>query len=180
MTTTTLKKSVLDKYPNQIFVETGTLWGDAIQLALDCGFQTVYSIELDPRLVKSARARFAEQIDRGQAGILEGDSFDIFPQLVQLLEEPATFWLDAHWDGGTLGKYKCPLPMELEALLAHHIKTHTLLVDDRRIFGQPNSNWGQNINESEIIATIKQINPNYKISFEDGWVPNDIIAAVIQ
>lgn len=180
MTTTTLKHSVLEKYPNKIFIETGTLWGDAVQVALDCGFQTVYTIELNPELAENARRRFSKEIEQGRVGVLEGDSFEIFPKLVAEIPDTATFWLDAHWDGGPVGRYKCPLPMELDALLAHPIKTHTLLIDDRRILGKVNSNWGAGVEESEILATIKKINPNYLVSYEDGWVPDDIIAAVVR
>ncbi len=38
---------------------------------------------------------------------------------------------------------------ELEALLEHPIKTHTLLVDDRRIFGLSGSNWGEDLDEEQ-------------------------------
>ncbi len=180
MTTTTLKHSVLEKYHNKIFVETGTLWGDAVQVALDCGFETVYTIELNPELAENARRRFEQEIKQGRVGVLEGDSFEIFPKLVSELSDPVTFWLDAHWDGGPVGRYKCPLPMELDALLVHPIKTHSLLIDDRRILGQANSNWGAGILESEILETIKKINPDYIVTYEDGFIPNDVIAAVIR
>ena len=36
---TTLSKSVLSKYKNDIFVETGTLWGEEIEGAIECGFK---------------------------------------------------------------------------------------------------------------------------------------------
>lgn len=180
MTTTTLSRAVLEKYPNPVFIETGTLWGDAVQVALDCGFTTIYTIELNPELAENARQRFSTEIQQGRVGVLEGDSFEIFPKLVAELTEPATFWLDAHWDGGPVGRYKCPLPMELDALLVHPIRTHTLLIDDRRILGQANSNWGAGIYESEILETIRKINPAYAISYEPGWIPDDIIAAVVR
>jgi hypothetical protein len=180
MTTTTLSRAVLEKYPNPVFVETGTLWGDAVQVALDCGFETIYTIELNPELAENARKRFHKEIAQGRVGVLEGDSFELFPKLVAELAAPTTFWLDAHWDGGPVGRYKCPLPMELEALLAHPIRNHTLLIDDRRIMGQANSNWGANVYEADVRATIMQINPEYVISYEPGWIPDDIIAAVVR
>ena len=37
------------KYPNPVFVETGSLMGDGIQQALEAGFQKVISIELSEK-----------------------------------------------------------------------------------------------------------------------------------
>jgi len=163
--TTTLSKSVLGKYKNDVFVETGTLWGEAIEVAMECGFKKIYSMEIDPEKIKFNKNKFKKEIKEGVVEIIEGDTFKIFKDVISKIDSSATFWLDAHWDGDVMGEYKCPLPFELEALLSHPIKTHTLLVDDRRIFGAIGSNWGEDLN------------PDYKISFEDGCVPNDIIVA---
>jgi hypothetical protein len=175
---TTLSKAVLEKYPNDIFVETGTLYGEAVRLAIVCGFKKIYSIEINPDLVQSNRQQFAEYIERGQVEIIEGDTFVVFPELIKRLDGRTTFWLDAHWDGGPVGVVKCPLPMELDAIHQHPIKNHTIMIDDRRCFGI--GNWGAGIVESEIITKVKDINPLYEIAYEDGCIPNDIITAVIR
>jgi hypothetical protein len=177
---TTLKHEVLQKYKNDIFVETGTLWGDAVQVALDCGFKKIYSIELDPQKVKVNSERFENEIKSGVVTIIEGDTFKVFSRVLKKVTSQATFWLDAHWDGGPVGQYKCPLPFELKALLKHPIKTHTLLIDDRRLFGEIGSNWGEGLDEKVLIESIIKINPDYKISFEDGCIPNDIIVAKVE
>ena len=127
--TTTLSKSVLSKYKNDIFVETGTLWGEAVEVAIECGFKKIYTVDIDPEKVKHSRKKFAKEIKSGQVEVLEGDTFKMFPDILKKIDAPATFWLDAHWDGGPMGDYKCPLPFELEALLTHPKKKHTLLVD---------------------------------------------------
>jgi hypothetical protein len=176
--TTTLTKEVLEKYPNDIFVETGTLYGDAVKLAILCGFKKIYSIEINPDLVKSNRLQFANLIEQGLVEIIEGDTSIVFPELVKRLDGRTTFWLDAHWDGGPMGTVKCPLPMELEAIRSHSIKNHTIMIDDRRCFGI--GNWGAGIVESEIIAKVKDINPLYEIAYENGCIPDDIITAVIR
>jgi hypothetical protein len=108
-----------------------------------------------------------------------GDTFQVFGDVVAKVDKQATFWLDAHWDGGPVGVYKCPLPFELQNLMQHPIRTHTILIDDRRLFGQVGSTWGENINEESIINSLIDINPNYKILYEDGHVPNDIIVAKV-
>jgi asparagine synthetase B (glutamine-hydrolysing) len=177
---TTLSKKVLEKYKNSVFVETGTLWGESVQLALDCGFTKVYTIELDPEKVKFNRNKFKEEIENGVVEIIEGDTFKVFSDVINNITSRATFWLDAHWDEGPVGEYKCPLPFELKNLLNHSIKNHTLLIDDRRIFGEVGSTWGEGIDESEIIDLIHEINPEYEISYEDGCIPNDIIVAEIK
>jgi hypothetical protein len=176
---TTLSKSVLSKHKNSIFVETGTLWGEAIDLALELGFEKIYSMEIDPEKVKFNREKFQKEIEEGIVEIIEGDTFKIFKDVISKVDAPATFWLDAHWDGDVLGEYKCPLPFELEALLSHPIKTHTLLVDDRRLFGQIGSSWGEDLDEELLIEAMTDINNDYKISFEDGCVPKDIIVAEV-
>jgi len=175
---TTLTKEVLEKYPNDIFVETGTAYGEAVRLAILCGFKKIYSIEINPDLVRANQQQYADLIKLGSLEIIEGDTSIIFPELIKRLEGRATFWLDAHWDGGPLGTVKCPLPMELEAIHQHAIKNHTIMIDDRRCFGI--GNWGAGIVESEIIGKLKQINPNYTVGYENGCVPDDIITAVIR
>jgi|TARA_A100001388_G_scaffold274637_1_gene258618 hypothetical protein len=176
---TTLSKSVLSKYKNDIFVETGTLWGEAIEVAIECGFKKIYSMEIDPEKIKFNKKKFKKEIKEGTVEIIEGDTFKIFKDVISKIDSSATFWLDAHWDGDVLGEYKCPLPFELEALLSHPIKKHTLLIDDRRLFGVEGTTWGYTIDEDGIMESISDINKDYKISFENGCVPNDIIVAKV-
>ena len=70
--------------------------------------------------------------------------------------------------------------MKLQNLMQHPIRTHTILIDDRRLFGQVGSTWGENINEESIINSLIDINPDYQISFEDGCIPDDIIVAQLK
>tara|TARA_Y100001972_G_C7583625_1_gene292705 strand:+ start:288 stop:875 length:588 start_codon:yes stop_codon:yes gene_type:complete len=182
---TTLSKEVLEKYPNEIFVETGTAGGHGTQIAIECGFKKIYTIENDHNIVLRAQERFKNEIESGVVEIIEGDSFKVFSDILDKIDKPATFWLDAHWEGSNLvgqfgcvkGEYKCPLPFELELFLSHKIKDHTILVDDRRMIGNSNSIWGDNLDLNLILEAIMDINPNYNISYEDGFVPDDIIAA---
>ena len=149
-----LKKEILEKYPNKYFVETGTHVGNSVQLALDCGFEKIITMEINPEKVEHAKA-------------------------LKLLDDRATFWLDAHWDDGPQGEYLCPLPIELEEIQKTSIKNHTLLIDDRRLFGVDNTTWGYTIDEDGILESISDINLDYKISYEDGCVPDDIIVAEV-
>ena len=172
-----ISKEVLQKYPNKVFVETGTLFGDTVQVALDCGFEKILTIELNPKRVEMVKQRFAKEISDGIIEIFQGDVANEFPSMVDRVKDKATFWLDAHWDDGPMGKYKCPLPFELETILNSGIKTHTILIDDRRIFG--GGNWGQGISEASLIKQLKQINSEYVISTDHGVIPDDILVAKI-
>ena len=58
---TTLSKSVLSKYKNDIFVETGTLWGEAVEVAIECGFKKIYTVDIDPKKVEYSRKNFLKK-----------------------------------------------------------------------------------------------------------------------
>tara|TARA_B100000925_G_C21956047_1_gene451240 strand:- start:497 stop:1036 length:540 start_codon:yes stop_codon:yes gene_type:complete len=174
-----LKKEILEKYPNKYFVETGTHIGNSVQLALDCGFEKIITMEINPEKVEHAKERFSKEIEKGRVTILQGDTVETFSKALKLLDDRATFWLDAHWDDGPQGKYLCPLPIELEAIQKTSIKNHTLLIDDRRLFGLSGTTWGHTIDEDGILESIADINKFYKISYENGCVPNDIIVAKV-
>ena len=47
------------------------------------------------------------------------------------------------------------------------------------MFGDENTTWGYTIDEEGIMESIIDINKDYKISYEDGCIPNDIIVAKI-
>ena len=58
-------------------------------------------------------------------------------ELLPKISEPITFWLDGHWSAGDTaqGDTNTPLLQELVEISNHHIKNHTILVDDIRQFG---------------------------------------------
>lgn len=149
-----------------IFIETGTLYGDGIQKALDAGFKRVISIDIDPAIVEAATKQFA---GRPEVLIILGDSKKALAEQLVYIKEPCTFWLDAHWDMGPVcGEVICPLYDELTAIKNHPIKTHRILIDDMRIVGNPHHHWGKTVQKESIIAMLKEINPNYSIAYTPG------------
>jgi hypothetical protein len=70
-----------------------------------------------------------------------------------------------------------PLMRELEAIKEHPIKTHTILIDDIRC---ANGQSLGNITLDMIIQKIWEINPDYRLVFENGYVPKDILVAKIE
>lgn len=189
-----LKIEYLKKYGSgKIFVETGTYFGDTVQLALDAGYQHVHTIELNAELYEKCVERFKNDSER--VTLWFGDSVDYIPKIVDLLDQPATFWLDAHASGPLRGgRYApCPLVLELQSIFGKKtlkfsdkgtetvlqkssINTHTILIDDRRLLGS--AEWGY-VQEQEIMDLLFAINPNYKIHYLDGHQTNDIICATV-
>lgn len=117
------------RFSPRVFVETGTFKGDGIQRALDDGFDVVYSIELDTALFKHAHDRF--QNDH-RVCVIRGDSSRVLPALV--IDEPAVFYLDAHWSGfGT----ETPLPLLSELrIIAKRPYKDVVVIDDMRLMGK--------------------------------------------
>lgn len=59
-------------------------------------FDRIYSIELDPVLAARAARLF-----KGRQGIemMVGDSATVLPLVLERLDDPVLFWLDAHYAG---------------------------------------------------------------------------------
>ena len=172
---------------NRIFVETGTYLGDGVAHALKCGFKVVVSIELDEKRYLAAKKRFK---NNKNVRIIHGDSGTALPKLLKKIKEPCTFWLDAHYCGEALNlgvaiadKW-CPMNEELEAINQHKIKNHTILIDDMRCIdlqhidkmtGKPVGFPGK----QNLLKKVKEINPNYKLEYLPGHVPNDVLSVFI-
>ena len=182
MSESTLRLDVLKKYAsNKIYIESGTGDGESVVLALNAGFERIITIEAAPRMFEIACNRFA---DEEKILCVLGDSGAVLPEIIRSIDEPITFFLDAHWSIGEPelpeGVSKCPLLNDLIAIRNHSIKTHTILIDDMRYFQKAGiEKWG-NIRIGDILEVIMQINPEFLISFEDGFTENDILVAMIQ
>lgn len=130
------KQTVLLSYRRKFelgtLIETGTFAGDT-PAALKNDFSRIYSVELNPELVRRVRERFR---DEPHISILQGDSAERLPEILAAVREPSLFWLDSHYSGGVtaLGDRITPILGELETILAHPIQSHVLLIDDARDF----------------------------------------------
>jgi len=89
----------VNKYSRNIglVVETGTFKGESTKKMADI-FDKVITIELDDKLYNLTSEKLKND---GYKNIkfLRGDSGDIIQDLVQTINEPALFFLDAHWSG---------------------------------------------------------------------------------
>jgi len=139
------------KYDCKLFVETGTYKGDTTNDCKDF-FEELYSIELSHDLYVAAAERFA---GINKIHILEGNSGDLMPMIMEKATKPTLFWLDAHYSGGETarGPEDSPVVRELQFIFASKLK-HCILIDDARCFngkaGYPRISYIRNM--------IKEIN----------------------
>ena len=163
------------KYLNPVFIETGSFLGDGIENAIHAGFLEIYSIELSDKYFNECREKFKHV---PKVTILKGDSGKILEELIMKINKPITFWLDGHYSGAetALGELSSPLMLELEMIKKHPIKTHTILIDDLRSW-KKSEEYDFDVND--IINKLYEINPQYKLLYEDGYIPKDVMVAII-
>lgn len=131
-----IKQTIVDEYRRrfglQLFVETGTFQGEMIQAMLG-RVDRIYSIELDDRWFENAQRCFA---GRSDVRLLHGDSGSRLGDVLAEIDRPALFWLDAHYSGPATarGPLDSPIVHELEAIRAHPVAGHVILIDDVSYF----------------------------------------------
>jgi len=131
-----IKQIIIKDYQRRfgvrVFVETGTFAGEMIDAVLG-RFDRIYSIELDERWHTRAVERFRA---RPEVTLLHGDSGARLPEVLLHVREPALFWLDAHYSGPVTarGPLDSPIVDERDAIAAHPVNGHVVLIDDMRDF----------------------------------------------
>lgn len=125
-----------EQFGIEIFVETGTFEGATAAWAAK-HFRRVLTVELSPQLFERAAVRYC---DLGNIEFAQGDSATFLREIVDEIDQPAIYWLDAHWCGGPAAggtpNSVCPLLGELgEINRSGH--ANCILIDDARYFLQP-------------------------------------------
>ncbi len=163
-----VKQMIIKEYTNRfhcpIFFETGTYKGDMI-FSVKNKFEKVYSVELSRELYRNARRRFESFKN---IYLLEGDSAQVLPLVINDIQQPCLFWLDGHYSAGETAQAgkKSPIEDEIATILGHAIDNHVVLIDDAREFlGQ-----GGYPNLDEFIKFVKRKRGDLSINVE-----NDII-----
>ena len=134
-----IKRKTIREYSKRlnlrVLVETGTYLGDMIS-ALSRDFDDIYSLELHKPLYEKACLRF-----NGFKNIhlYFGDSAIELEKILDQLEKPALFWLDAHYSGvGTArGPTDSPILTEINKIFRRR-KNHVILIDDASDFNGKN------------------------------------------
>jgi hypothetical protein len=138
--------SLFNKYKKDcsIFFETGTHQGESVNDALTLGFEKIISVEIVETYYKQCFEMFK---NNPKVNLFFGDSNELMPEMLKLVDKKSLFFLDAHKDGVTT------LWGELELLKNHPIKTHTIIVDDMH-------SWF--LNDLDAVKdSLLEINPNY-------------------
>lgn len=163
-------------FMNPYFVETGTYVGNGVQQALIAGFREIRTIELDAKCHLFCVERFAQLPN---VKIHKGSSSTDLWKLIEDIDQPITFWLDAHVypprkDGGK----NCPLLEELDQIKRHPIKTHTILIDDMHCCGSEAFDF---LTIEDLKNKLLEINENYQIFFvpggDKGEYPENVMVA---
>lgn len=163
----------INKFKNktQSFIETGSYMGDGIQLAIDSGFEKIYSIEISESHYKFCKDKFA---NNKNVKLIKGDSFFELKQLIDNSKDPFTYWLDGHYSGGTtgFGELEFPIMVELESILKRGVNGETIYIDDMRIL----RNYSDDINEYKMKEILSKYKKEFTITFEkSNHDENDIM-----
>lgn len=127
-----LLAQLVDGLDLRIAVETGTYKGNTTEL-LSTLVDRVWSVEAEPSLAAAAQGRFASD----DVTVLAGDSGTLLPEILAQIDEPALFWLDAHWfdELPQVTATQCPILNELEAIGLFARRTAScVLIDDSHMF----------------------------------------------
>ncbi len=156
-----------------LFVETGSCVGDGIQRALNAGFHRVKSVEAMPEYYWQSMGRFKDNI---YVQLYPGKSYEELPKMIERLNFPAVFFLDAHPAGpGTAGHDEVTAAVsdvtfgqdhiiteELKVILAHR-NDHLIIIDDLAYGSKEDAKY---------MAMCLKANPNYTFEYYDEKLPN--------
>lgn len=149
---------------NNHFIETGSLYGDGIQIALESGFKKIISIEIDKSLYEHCVNRFQ---NNPEVEVVLGDSAFVLEKLLNDFRDTSfTYWLDGHYSGGItgFGIKEFPIMEELKAILQRNVENEVIYIDDLRIL----RNFSDEINLNKIQTMCFMYKPSCKIRFESS------------
>lgn len=127
-------RKIIKQFNYRVFIETGTYKGEMIDNVKN-RFDKIYSIELGEDLFKKAKEKF---VGEPKIKLYQGDSALILPTILKDVNEPAFFWLDAHYSKNDTARAEnsdTPIENELRAVFNHHINKHVIMIDDALDFG---------------------------------------------
>ena len=197
---TTKYINTLSKNTPSVFIETGTFKGGIPQRMLEDGsfgqWTKIYTIELNLEMCKIASKRYSlfekgetfdfntdekdetfngrKEFFGGKLVLIQGDSSEKLKEVLDEVNEPCVFWLDAHAgakEGYARGEVDCPLLQELDTIKNHKIKEHIITVDDADIFGQVQYKNNtivcdySDITPERIETILNSINSKYSVNY---------------
>ena len=120
----------------KVFVETGSYLGNGISYVLD-NFREIYSIDINDNFIKDLKEKMNNY---RHLHLYNGDSSKVLSELIDNINEPAIFFLDAHFSGGSTSfglkeDNGCPLLRELN-ILSTRKYNDIIIIDDMRLMGK--------------------------------------------
>jgi hypothetical protein len=157
-------KDYAKKYALKILIETGTYLGKMIKSTLR-SFTEIYSNELDPIFYERAKRKFAKY---NHIHIILGDSGEKLKEILEPIQEPVLYWLDAHYFGGITGRgiEYTPIIREIRQILEHKNLNDIILIDDARLFDGTNDYPTL----EQLKAYVDANSPNYNMKVEKGII----------
>jgi len=129
-----LVRLIKDNYSIELFIETGTFKGQTSSWAAGI-FRNVITIENSKELFDLAVLNLASLKNlRCQYG----NSAIELKKILAEINEPALFWLDAHWCGGPTHDHADLFPLLDEIKVVKQSDfNHIIMIDDARFFLKP-------------------------------------------
>lgn len=157
-------KSYGERFHLDTLIETGTFYGGTVW-AVRNHFRRIISIELGQTLYERAKRLF-ESLEH--VSIIKGDSGKVLPIVLDFINKPCLFWLDGHYSAGitACGDIQTPIIQEIEAIFAHPVKQHVILIDDARLFVGKDDYPKLD----EFIQHVKSINNNIDVEVVDDII----------
>lgn len=153
-------------------VETGTCHG-AMCKAVANHFDSIHTIEMHQPNYRHATIKLKpyEHIKT-----YLGDSAEVLRELVVEIEEPALFFLDAHYSGGgtARGEIDTPVLEELRIIASRKQDEDIVIVDDRRLFkGEAfhTEDYADYPTEEQLLEIVcTEFSNHHMISFGDSFI----------
>ena len=165
-------QEIKDKYNSKVFVETGTMYGDGVDYALQYSFDKIISIEIESSIHKTAVKKYK---DNDTVNIVLGDSSKVLNECINNIDDNIIFFLDAHFPGADtdlrsydevkLMEFNTYAPLEKELnIIPKRAKEHkdVIIADDLWLYEEGNfgagnmnehaKNHNQNITKEELIG----------------------------
>ena len=163
-----IDRGTLQRHLNGVFVETGAGPCIGSRTALELGVPRVFVIEFDPEIYERAVDRY-----RGEprVQVVFGDAGKVLSEVIALINEPITFWLDAHGKSPETKPRLAskPLLQELAAIAAHPLRLqHTVLIDDYDVVLRPGT--ARHLTDTNVRDALRKINPHFRLSRVDGLI----------
>ncbi|WP_371364155.1 hypothetical protein SRRS_49980 [Sporomusa rhizae] len=153
-----------ERFDLDTLIETGTYLGTTVWSVRNY-FRRIISIELGQDLYERAKKLF-ESLEH--VSIIKGDSGKVLPIVLDFIDKPCLFWLDGHYSEGitACGDIQTPIIQEIEAVFAHPVKQHVILIDDARLFVGKDDYPKLD----EFIQHVKRINNNVNVEVVDDII----------